>query len=248
MALNAVVDRVLLRDPVQQAVYHFIGQTISRSMKHRLFLATYAGFGAALVVVNWDGGHNGLIRVPLTLSFVLISGLRAAFNFPAELAANWAFQISDTDHSRDCLIAMRKWIIVCAIAPLFLLLVPVELMFFPWTVVLFQMLFGMTLSIVLMEIIFFGFRKIPFTCGYFPGKTNLVLLVVIYVAGFSLYSSATASLEIWLIAKPAAAVAFFCVVACVWIVLWRGVGKNRSSLDYEDEGDPEVRRLGLTYS
>ena len=58
VALNAAVDRLLLKDPVQQGVYHFIGQTISRSMKHRLFLAVYAGFGAGMVVfgIDQDGG------------------------------------------------------------------------------------------------------------------------------------------------------------------------------------------------
>src|SRR6185437_12162271 len=38
LALNAGVDRLLLKHPIQEAVYHYIGQTITRSMKHRLFL------------------------------------------------------------------------------------------------------------------------------------------------------------------------------------------------------------------
>jgi hypothetical protein len=36
-----------LRDPVECGVFHFIGQTIARSLKHLLFLATYGGLGAA---------------------------------------------------------------------------------------------------------------------------------------------------------------------------------------------------------
>jgi hypothetical protein len=90
-AWNRAVDRLLLKHPVQEAVYHYIGQTIARSMKHRLFLAVYAGFGAALVVISvapsFASGSGPdrpmLMAVPLTLSFVLVSGLRAAFNFPA---------------------------------------------------------------------------------------------------------------------------------------------------------------------
>jgi hypothetical protein len=247
-ALNVIADRFLLKHPVQQAVFHFIGQTISRSMKHRLFLSTHAGFGAALAVISLGHGRAGLLCIPLTLSFVLISGLRAAFNFPAELSANWAFQISDTNHTRETLIAMRKWVVFCGIGPLFLLLAPLELAFFPWTSVLFQLFYGVTLSILLMEVMFFDFRKIPFTCSYFPGKINLVLLLVIYVSGFSFYSSTMADLEVRLMNAPLAAAAFFCVAACAWLVVWNwhGRGKTESGLEYDDEGDPAVRTLGLT--
>src|SRR5213079_237982 len=68
---------ITLREPVQNAVFHFITQSITRSVKHRLFLATYGGFGAALAVFALISGPEGLLRLPLTFSFVLVSGLRA---------------------------------------------------------------------------------------------------------------------------------------------------------------------------
>jgi hypothetical protein len=217
---NTAIDSVLLKDPVEQAIFHFIGQTIGRSLKHRLFLATYAGFGAALAILSFGPDHAGLLRLPLTLSFVLVSGLRAAFNFPAELGANWTFRISDTNHTRACLIAVRKWIVVCGIGPLFLLLAPVDLVFFPWPAALFHLFYGFTLSVLLVEAMFFGFQKIPFTCAYFPGKTNLVFLSVMYVFGFSLYSRFMASLESRVIQEPMAAAAFFpppCAPNSYWL-------------------------------
>jgi len=266
LALNSAIDRLLLKDPMEQAVYHFIGQTISRSMKHRLFLAVYAGFGAALVVFDIDqsGGEGlvalvarhqrfvpdavGLLRIPLTLSFVLVSGLRAAFNFPAELTANWAFQISDTNHTRQCLNAMRKWTIVCGIIPLFLLLAPLEFAFFSWPTALFQMFYGFTLSILLVEVMFFDFRKIPFTCGYFPERNNLVWLVALYVAGLLFYSSTMADLEIELMWQPLRAAAFFAAATGIWLAFWRwrGRSKTQTALDYLGDEDPVIRTLGLT--
>ena len=89
---------------MQQAVYRFMSQTIARSMKHPLFLATYAGFGIALVVFSYGSDRTALLRIPLTLSFVLITGLRAAFSFPAELGANWAFQTGGTNRLRESMI------------------------------------------------------------------------------------------------------------------------------------------------
>ena len=86
-AFDRLLRRTLLRHPVEYAVFHFIAQTITRSVKHRLFLATYGGFGAAFAVITFIGGPRDSCVLPLTLSFILVSGLRAAFNFPAELGA-----------------------------------------------------------------------------------------------------------------------------------------------------------------
>ena len=120
-AFDRLLRRTLLRHPVEYAVFHFISQTITRSLKHRLFLATYGGFGAAFAVMTFGDGRSGLLTLPLTLSFILVSGLRAAFNFPAELGANWAFQLSEITGAEPYLAATRKWTLVCAILPLFVL-------------------------------------------------------------------------------------------------------------------------------
>ena len=246
-AINTAVNRLLVKDPTQQAVYHFIGQTISRSMKHRLFLATYAGFGAALVVISLGPDPAALLRIPLTLSFVLVSGLRATFNFPAELTANWAFQINGPDQTRQCLIAMRKWTIVCGVMPLFLLLTPLELAFFAWPLVLFQMMYGVSLSILLVELMLLDFQKIPFTCGYFPERSNLVWLIALYVGGLLLYSSSLADLEIRLMWEPREAVIFFFALLSVGLMFrkWQGRAQTENALDYLGDEDPVIRTLGI---
>ena len=246
--LSGLVDRLLLRDPAECGVFHFIGETIARSTKHRLFLATYGGFGAALVV--WmlaSGGPSP--RVPLTLSFILISGLRAAFNFPSDLRANWAFQVSETSSLAAYVRATRKWVLLYAILPLFLLLAPLEAARAPWPSVIFQFLFGVAASTMLMEVLFLDFRKVPFTCSHFPGKVNLVLLSVLYVFGFTTYSSYMASLQAWLYATPLAAAFFFIAIAAGLVALGRARESllgGQTVLDYEEEGDPAVRTLGLT--
>jgi hypothetical protein len=254
--IRTAVERTLLRNPIQSAVFHFVGQTIRRSVKHRLFLATYGGFGAALAVMTLQSGQSGLLRLPLTLSFVLVSGLRAAFNFPSELQANWAFQIAETSDLQGYLAATRKWIVLCAILPLFVLLAPMEFACFRWTAALFHLAFGAALSVLLMEILFFDFRKVPFTCSHLPGKVNLVGLSVLYILGFTMYSSTMADLESWLGGLPAAAALFFAVAAsaCVLLNRWQRRSSERwyqefgraATLDYDDPGDPVVRTLGLT--
>jgi len=248
-ALSRAVTR-LLRDPVEIGVFHFIGQTISRSLKHRLFLATYAGFGAALVVmVIADGG--GSLRAPLALSFVLISGLRAAFNFPSDLRANWAFQVSETHSVAAYIRATRKWVMLFAVLPLFLVLAAIEAIRSPLPLVTFHFAFGVSVSLVLVEALFLNFHKVPFTCSHYPGKVNLVFLTVLYVFGFTFYSSWMARLEEWLWSLPLLAVLFFLGVGASLAALLRTRERRLTSetgLEYVDDGDPAVRTLGLTES
>jgi hypothetical protein len=240
---------VTLRSPVQNAVFHFITQSITRSVKHRLFLATYGGFGAAVAVLSLTSGPAGLLRLPLTLSFVLVSALRAAFNFPSELRANWVFQLGEIHPVAEYLTATRKWIVVCALAPLFLLFAPMEFACFRPAVALFHLAYGFTLSLLLTELMFFDFRKIPFTCSHLPGKVNLSFLAVIYVYGFTTYSRTMAALEEWLTGEPLFAALFFVVAAGALAAL--AYFRNRAiaatpSLDFQDTVDPEVRTLGLS--
>ncbi|HTS61763.1 MAG TPA: hypothetical protein VMH28_07045 [Candidatus Acidoferrales bacterium] len=245
---GAILRRTLLRRPVELAVFRFITQTITRSMKHRLFLATYGGFGAAMAVVALASGRSGLFELPLTLSFILVSGLRAAFNFPSELAANWGFQITETGGIEPYLAATRKWIVLCAVLPLFVLMAPMELARFHWTAALFHAAYGIMLAVVLMEVMFLGFRKVPFTCAHFPGKVNLVFLSVMYVFGFTTYSGTMARLEAWLAVRPAAALLFLAAAAAGWIAVsryGRRVLGAKAVLDYEDPADPVVRTLGI---
>jgi hypothetical protein len=249
--VDSVLRRTLLRDPVERAVFRFISATITRSMKHRLFLATYGGFGAAMTIVELGAGERDSLALPLMLSFILVSGMRAAFNFPSELRANWSFQLSETGGVRPYLTAARKWILVCALAPLFLVMLPLDLRWHTPAAALYHAAYGLVLSLLLMEILFFGFRKAPFTCAHFPGKVNLTGLAVIYIFGFTAYSGTMAALEARLEHYPVAAVGFLMIASAAAFGIARldrhrqGAGE---ALDYEDAGDPQIRTLGITAS
>jgi hypothetical protein len=209
-----------------------------------------------MALMTLRSGRDGLLRLSLTLSFVLVSGLRAAFNFPSELGANWAFQVTEAEAVGAYLSGMRKWIVLCAILPLFGVLAPVEFTYFAWPAALFHLAFGIALSLLLMEVLFLDFLKVPFTCSRLPGKVNLVGLTVLYVLGFTMYSSTMADLELWLEGNPPAAALFFALAASAYLALhhWRdhsmrhfGTGTGDiARLQYDDPTDPVVRTLGIT--
>lgn len=247
-SLISLVNRALLRDPVERAVFHFIHETITRSVKHRLFLAMYGGLGAALAFLHFNFGHNGKLELPLVLSFILVSGLRAAFNFPSELSANWLFQMTDAQIARSCLRATRKWIALCGIGPLFVLSAVMEFWFFPARQAFFHLAYGLTLSMVVLEVLFLSYRKAPFTCSFYPGKVNLVGLLVLYVAGFTAYSEWMARLEVWMYGSALAMGLFFGTAAVILGLAgaWRRfLLQETAGIHFEDVDESSIHTLGL---
>jgi hypothetical protein len=255
-----LMNRWLLPHPLERATFHFISNTILRNAKQRLFLATYGGIALALALpeivrIGTKPGAPmlvfsaaGLLAVPLTLSFFTVSGLRAAFNFPAELRANWIFQMCESEDRVLHIGAARKWITVMGIVPLFALLAPVEFYFRGWQLALVHLSFALLLSLVLLNLLLVWFRKIPFTCSYFPGKTSMAMMFLLYLAGFTTYSWTMADLEARLIAQPRNLILFYVVVVAAlrglsWLAK-RELGVD-DALIYEDEPDPIVRCLEL---
>ena len=257
---DRAVNRWLLPHPLERATFHFISNTILRNGKQRLFLATYGGVAVAqampaLVRISTRPASPllifdaaGLLAVPLTLSFFAVSGLRAVFNFPAELRANWVFQVCESEERLPHLRAARKWIVLMGIVPLFAVLAPVEVWFRGWALALVHLTFALVMSLILLHLLLVWFRKIPFTCSYFPGKTSMAVMFFIYLAGFATYSWSMADVQARLIRAPASLLVFYaCGAAAIWgltLLERRELGID-DALIYEDEPDPIVRSLEL---
>ncbi len=260
VAFEAIVNRWLLPHPLERATFHFISNTILRTARHRLFLATYAGIAIALsipalVQIGARPGAPllvlstaGFLSVPLTVSFFAVTGLRAAFNLPAELRANWVFQVAESEERVAHIRAARKWIVVMGIVPLFVVLAPFEVAFRGWALALIHLSFALLLSVLVLNLLLVWFRKIPFTCSYFPGKTSLAVMALLYLAGFTTYCGTMASLETRLIGAPPGLALFYglgLAALAGLALLERRELKVDDSLIYEDQPDPIVRTLEL---
>ena len=141
---------------------------------------------------------------------------------------------------------------VCAILPLFALHGPGGVRVnFPPGAALFHLAFGIATSILLMEIMFLGFRKVPFTCAHFPGKVNLVFLAVHLCLRLQHLQQHHGRLEQWLAATPIAGPSLSWLLRRAVYFVARPLRVARfwdaSRLDYEDDADPTVRTLGLTH-
>jgi hypothetical protein len=257
---DRAVNRWLLPHPLERASFHFVNNTVLRGARHRLFLATYAGLALALALPSvFEVGarpgaavftffSGGLLVVPLTFSFLTVTGLRAIFNLPAELRANWIFQVCESEQRVRHIRAARKWMVVMGIVPLFALLAPFEIFYRGWWQGLVPIVFALLLSLVLMNLLLVWFRKIPFTCSYFPGKMAMAAMALIYLLSFVLYCSTMANLERALIEAPVKLALF----SAALIGLLIGIARLERSellvddaLIYEDQPEPAVRTLEL---
>ena len=255
-----ILDRWVVRDGLQQAAFYFIWKTLTRSRRHKLFLAAYVAAGCALVfeglaVLVARGGNSWmyhptpqLLPAPLILSFFILCGMRHVFAVPAELRANWMFQVSDRGEARRCLAGVKKAVIVFGVFPLFVLLLPLHVLFWGWQAAVLHVLFGTVVSLLLVDVLLANFEKLPFTCSYLPGKANLKVSWPIYLFGFTTYVSACLALELWMFQMP---VRFLWLAAVVIVVRgavafyrWRVVG-HEVSLVFDEQPEPFVRTLNL---
>jgi hypothetical protein len=243
--------RGLAATPEEWAVFSFCRKTLARSTKHRLFLATWlsAGISAGMfVALSVRGGKlewspEGIRAFPFLIAFFVISGFRTLFQFPADLACNWLLQITESRWTEMARCAARKTVLVCGFLPVLLAILPFEIFAAGRAMGLMHMLFQITVGALLIELMFWRFGKVPFTCSYFAGKTSLSILAALYLYGFTTWSFNMADLEkalerhtIWL--------AFFLAAAFPALaVLWR-----RSPATAEvifDGSEPLIQTLDL---
>ena len=259
--LCTLADRFVVRRPLEQASFYFTGKTMFRSRKHWLYLAAYVGVGFALVLQGLVGAFSrakppsidtpaaSLLSIPLVLSFFLLSGMRVIFTMPAELKANWVFQLSEAAGRKECLAGVRKAMFVFGVLPLFAALLPIYIFLWGWAAASFHTFFDIVLSLLLIELLLANFHKIPFTCSYLPGKANITTRWFVYWLGFAIYAYTMASVESWALQNPIRITAFYllglALVAAVFHYRDRMLDEE-FNLVFEDEPDPVVRKLNLS--
>ena len=174
----------------------------------------------------------------------MISGFRAVSQFPAELQANWLFRLAEAHWHEAARRSVRKQALVCGLVPAMLAALPIELLVCSGREVLLHGAFQLLTGALLIEAMFWAFDKVPFTCSYFAGRTNLSLLAGLYLYGFTTYSFNLASLEQRMETSVVLALAVFTVSAVLLAFAWRRKAAV-TQLRFDGE-EPAIQRLNLT--
>lgn len=196
-----------VRRPGERAVFHFLGQTIARSSRYQVYLAMYSGTGLALAVAcavtfRGDGAYvlpalssRGMHAVMPMLLFWMIAGLRTAFTFPQSLSAGWIFRITGVT-STECGDASRKWALLSELLLMILIVIAFSVCHWDVHQLLVQAGCGLCLCVLLTDGIFFFVQSVPFNQPRLPGRTNLPLLLTMYVGIFPLFVFAVIWIEL----------------------------------------------------
>jgi hypothetical protein len=257
----SVLERLVLRTPFQRGCFRFVGKTLMRSEAHRLVLTGVGGLALVLASQALMHAFEGMklarqaamtaeaLSIPFVVSFLLIIGLRIVFEIPADLRANWIFQLMlDPDHQeceplarRVILVSILPWILVITFAA-YLYLEGLRVAVLHTTVV-------MTWSCLLTNIVLIRFRKLPFTCSLPVFKQHSIVILISLCFGFLIYAGSTADFESSALSEPIRMLSLLPVAGVAWYIP-RYLGKNTIDLErkliFEEASTRSVELLRLS--
>jgi hypothetical protein len=140
--------------------------------------------------------------------------------------------------------ATRLRIIATVLLPALAIFAPFEIITWGFNSGLTHTAIQAVSGLLLIEIIFWTFDRVPFTCSYFPGKTNLAMLVFLYFYGFTNYSFRMADLEKWIELNPLRGAAVLVTVLIAVALIWRW--KADTEMIRFDGNEPEIQVLDLS--
>ena len=166
---------------LQTAILLFCLRSLMRSRQHRVIFSFYIGAGLAIALL-FARDDIGLAPRPLSGGFLIatyvltsfaVIGLRSTFTLPVSLAANWVLRTTQISPAAKYLAATRRSLLLFAVAPVWLGTAIYCFAFAPpWQAAAHLAVLALFGSI-LVDINLLGFAKVPFTCSYLPGKSNV---------------------------------------------------------------------------
>ena len=269
--LRGLLHATVLRPPIRRAVFHFIGQTLLRVPRYRIYLVLYGGVGLSVVAasvlrfsMNAQHLQVGIsadgIRVAVGIvAFWVIAGMRAAFVSSGNRQGSWALRIVHGQPPNfaaaiEQLTAAKVWVTICAATVtlsafgLLRLVAPPELLTLRTTTA--QLLVAMGMCLLLTDAFFMSVTAIPFTGGT-REQSNLAFTVLKYYTCFPFVMALSMGSQ-FLIEQSGRnfgiAVAII-VVAHLWLRKRHrdGVRLHCEQIELEDDEEEFPLRLGLKY-
>ncbi|MEO6805737.1 MAG: hypothetical protein ABI286_07315 [Edaphobacter sp.] len=239
----------------------FSFRTLLRSRQHRVLLSFYLGTGLAIVLAYvktplgqkrfLHGPRGGLVDVALlvaslwTICFAVL-GVRVVIAMPHTLRANWIFRMTETRSVPEYVAAVRRSLVVMALAPVWLLLAVLFLFRLPTLPVVGHLIALGLVGMIVVEFCLYGFHKLPFACSYLPGQSKVHVVfwgLLLVIAPLS-----AARFEARMLHRP---FSYLCIIALLAMILvaarWRTNSSAQSAeeLVFEEEYPPELLALGL---
>jgi len=168
--------------PLKTAVILFSVRALTRSRQHRLAFSFYLSivFAIALGTIRFGMAvpaphaltQDFLLNTILMMTFAVV-GLRSVFSLPISLNANWVLRITQLRPTAEYTAATRTVLMLMGVWPIVIAVGILACTFRPVHQVVGHLFIVLLIGCVLAELSLVGFYKIPFTCSYLPGKSNI---------------------------------------------------------------------------
>src|SRR5262249_40866151 len=110
-----------------------------------------------------------------------IVGVRAAFAIPIEVRANWTFQLALTSGPAEPVAAARASLYAVGLMPVWLISAAAFLSLWPYARAAQHLVVLALLGAALAAFCLRGFHKVPFSCTYLPGASQIHITMALCV-------------------------------------------------------------------
>ncbi len=250
--------KLLFRSQFELACSDFIWKVLFRSERHLMFFGAYLGIGMVMVAQTaMDSARHGmqaslpssdLLGVPLMIAFFIITGLRFVCDIPATLDANWIFRLSITIPSPPPASLLKRAMLRSVLPWQVLILLPLTARPFRWSIAVLHTATVIAFSVLLIDVVLAGFRKIPFTCSSQPDSKQLLFRVLGSAVSVLIIVPALAGFERWMLGEPVRFTILAAFLAVSWYLLRRYEGEllaQDKALIFEDRSASAFELLKL---
>ena len=233
------------RPGLGRAGQRFVTRALLRSETHRLVLAVAIGFG-------WMAAFEDTARAEFAMAYLLLLGLRIAFELPAEVPGNWVFRVILVPRRNDAPGVARR-VMLSFLFPL--VLVPcfaVTGIQTGWVHAFVSLLYVLAISATLIELLLSSYRKLPLTCPMPGFRDNFLVLCLVQFLGFETFTRGGAALESWMWGNPWSFLLVPIAMAAAWrwnqsrLATARAEGELEEGLTFESAAAAAVVRLDLS--
>jgi hypothetical protein len=270
LPLQRLLHATLVRPPVRRAVFHFIGQSLLRVQRYRIYLVLYGGVGLSIVVaailrltvvhreIRMEISADGIRAATGIVAFWTIAGLRLALVSPGNQQGNWVFRVihGRPPHFRaamELLLAAKIWVLACGLIVTlgacfaFRALAPPQLL--AWPATLSQFLIAAGMCLLLTDLFFLHVKIVAFTGEPAREQPSLAASLLKYSAFVPAVAWLPLATEPWIEADARRFVLAAAAIAAAHLALrsrHRRIILDHCGLPALEEGEEDFpMRLGL---
>ena len=249
----------------QTAIVQFSIRTLLRSRQHRVILAFYLSIGFAMTIFlmrspeitarildssaagAWHEVSIPVLASTLIMMIAWVVGTRVLFSMPLDLRANWVFRITTRVDASYYLTAARRSLLALSVIPLWGASAILCFSLWPWQPAAAHVAALGLFGLILADTCMCAFRKIPFTCSYLPGKSQ-VHMVILSALGLLYFTLFAVKFERDILADTRNRTLLLVVLGLAAVFArWRAVWMAQSeTVRFEDRPRDEILVLGLT--